>query len=116
MQSFSVKGKGYINAAGPWADLLMEKIEPENATQIHRSKGIHLVLPKQQSNVTILYYVQIQTIFLNSSATDIRMWCIAYRQGKISTALWVKSDLGTLAIFQDGTWTFLIFHKLRQTL
>lgn len=54
-KSFSVKGKGYINAAGPWADLLMEKIEPENATQIHRSKGIHLVLPKQQSNVTIAF-------------------------------------------------------------
>ena len=33
----------------------MEKIEPENTTQIHHSKGIHLVLPKQQANVTIAF-------------------------------------------------------------
>jgi glycerol-3-phosphate dehydrogenase len=53
--TFTVKGKGYINAAGPWADLLMNKIDSENSTQIHRSKGIHLILPKQQSNVTITF-------------------------------------------------------------
>ena len=46
-QSFAIKARAVVIAAGPWADLFLEKITGKKAAHpLIRSKGIHLMVPK----------------------------------------------------------------------
>lgn len=54
-RSFAVRAKGYINAAGPWADKLINEADNATGYKIQRSKGIHILLPKQLGNYTVAF-------------------------------------------------------------
>ena len=44
-QSFRVRGRCVVNAAGPWVEAVRRLEDPDAAPMLHLSKGIHIVLP-----------------------------------------------------------------------
>jgi glycerol-3-phosphate dehydrogenase len=44
-QSYDIKAKKVISAAGPWVDKLREMNESLNGKRLHLTKGVHLVFP-----------------------------------------------------------------------
>lgn len=47
-KNFSVKGRNYVSAAGPWVDLLREKDTSKNNKHLHLTKGVHIVFPHEK--------------------------------------------------------------------
>ncbi|WP_298474560.1 glycerol-3-phosphate dehydrogenase/oxidase [uncultured Maribacter sp.] len=46
--AYSITSKFVINAAGPWVDELREVNKSKNGKQLHLTKGVHLVFPKEK--------------------------------------------------------------------
>lgn len=44
-RSFRIRAGCIVNAAGPWVDAVRRMDEPDADTQLHLSKGVHIVLP-----------------------------------------------------------------------
>jgi glycerol-3-phosphate dehydrogenase len=44
-ESFSVRGKVIVNAAGPWVEAIQKLEDPRAAPLLHLSKGIHISIP-----------------------------------------------------------------------
>jgi glycerol-3-phosphate dehydrogenase len=49
------RGRMVINAAGPWADLMCNKINPSRQFNLRRTKGIHLVTQKLTDHALVLF-------------------------------------------------------------
>ena len=50
-KKYNINGKLVINCAGPWADILLDKVKHNSVNQeLRRSEGIHLVTKKLASN------------------------------------------------------------------
>jgi len=47
-EEYSIKTKFVINAAGPWVDELREVNHSKKGKQLHLTKGVHLVFPKDK--------------------------------------------------------------------
>ncbi len=47
-ESFSIKSKEYVNATGPWVDLLRKKDNSIDKKRLHHTKGIHIVVSKDK--------------------------------------------------------------------
>ncbi|KAB1066590.1 glycerol-3-phosphate dehydrogenase/oxidase [Tamlana haliotis] len=47
-RTFIIKGKSYISATGPWADVLRTKDQSINHKHLHLTKGVHLTFPKHK--------------------------------------------------------------------
>lgn len=45
---FLVKAKSFVNATGPWSDYIRRLADPDAIPRLRPSKGVHLVLPKEQ--------------------------------------------------------------------
>lgn len=45
-ESFEVKAKKVVNAAGPWCDIIRKQDKSLNEKRLHLTKGVHLVFPK----------------------------------------------------------------------
>ncbi|MEA1877320.1 MAG: glycerol-3-phosphate dehydrogenase/oxidase [Bacteroidota bacterium] len=43
--SFIVRAKYVVNAAGPWVDVIRKKDHPISGKQLHLTKGVHIVVP-----------------------------------------------------------------------
>lgn len=44
-QSFEIKSKVVVNAAGPWVDLIREVNASKTGKRLHHTKGVHVVVP-----------------------------------------------------------------------
>lgn len=53
-ESGQVRGKAFVNATGPWMDLLIEKLKGKKVHRLNRSQGIHILVPSLGENVNIL--------------------------------------------------------------
>ena len=47
-ESYNIKSKFVINAAGPWVDELREANHSKQGKELHLTKGVHLVFPKEK--------------------------------------------------------------------
>lgn len=47
-ETFDVRGKVIVNAAGPWVDRLQAMEDAASKTNIHLAKGIHAVIPRSR--------------------------------------------------------------------
>lgn len=47
-ETFGIKAKYVISAAGPWVDELRSVNKSKNGKQLHLTKGVHLVFPKEK--------------------------------------------------------------------
>lgn len=57
--SFNVKGKHIINAAGPWVDEMRALNKSKKGKQLFITKGIHLVVPKEKLPVHHSMYFEV---------------------------------------------------------
>lgn len=46
--SFSIKAKHIVSAAGPWVDTLREKDKSLSGKRLHLTKGVHIVVPHER--------------------------------------------------------------------
>jgi glycerol-3-phosphate dehydrogenase len=58
--SFSIKGKHIINAAGPWVDEIRALNKSRQGKQLYLTKGVHLVVPKHKLRVHHSMYFEVQ--------------------------------------------------------
>ncbi len=58
-QTFEVRAKVVVNAAGPWVDGLREKDKSKTGKRLHLTKGIHIVVPHQKFSVRQAIYFDI---------------------------------------------------------
>lgn len=56
---FDIKSKYVISAAGPWVDELRSKNNSKKGKQLHLTKGVHLVFPKEKLPVKQSVYFDI---------------------------------------------------------
>lgn len=48
VDSFIVRAKYVVNAAGPWVDIIRQKDHPISGKQLHLTKGVHIVVPHKK--------------------------------------------------------------------
>lgn len=48
---FEISATHVVSSAGPWVDILRTKDDPQTETNLHLSKGVHLVLKKEDFNI-----------------------------------------------------------------
>jgi glycerol-3-phosphate dehydrogenase len=58
-QTFKIHATAIVNAAGPWVDTLREKDNSKTGKQLHLTKGVHIVVPKEKLNVTQAIYFDV---------------------------------------------------------
>ncbi|SHI40960.1 glycerol-3-phosphate dehydrogenase/oxidase [Pseudozobellia thermophila] len=58
-EHFDIKSKYVISAAGPWVDELRSKNNSKKGKQLHLTKGVHLVFPKEKLPVKQSVYFDI---------------------------------------------------------
>lgn len=58
--SFSIKGKHIINAAGPWVDEIRALNKSRQGKQLYLTKGVHLVVPKHKLPVHHSMYFEVR--------------------------------------------------------
>jgi glycerol-3-phosphate dehydrogenase len=58
-ETFEVYAAAIVNAAGPWVDTLREKDQSKKGKQLHLTKGVHLVVPKEKLPVTQAIYFDV---------------------------------------------------------
>ena len=58
-ETFEVRAKAIVNAAGPWVDTLREKDQSKKGKQLHLTKGVHIVIPKEKLPVTQAIYFDV---------------------------------------------------------
>lgn len=46
--SFNIKARNYVSAAGPWVDTLRTKDKSMNKKHLHLTKGVHIVFPYEK--------------------------------------------------------------------
>ena len=57
--SFVIKCKAIVNAAGPWVDTLREKDKSKTGKYLHLTKGVHIVVPHTKLPVTQSIYFDV---------------------------------------------------------
>ncbi len=58
-ESFTVRSKVIVNAAGPWVDLLREKDRSKKKKHLHLTKGVHIVVARHKLPVTQSIYFDV---------------------------------------------------------
>lgn len=58
-QTFDVRATAIVNAAGPWVDTLREKDKSKTGKQLHLTKGVHIVVPKEKLPVAQAIYFDV---------------------------------------------------------
>jgi glycerol-3-phosphate dehydrogenase len=58
-QSFMVRSKAVVNAAGPWVDTLRDKDNSKTGKFLHLTKGVHIVVPHEKLPVTQSIYFDV---------------------------------------------------------
>jgi len=58
--TFEVKAKVVVSAAGPWVDVLREKNKSKEGKRLHLTKGVHLVLPHEKLPVKQAIYFDVE--------------------------------------------------------
>ncbi len=58
-QSFIIRSKVVVNAAGPWVDLLREKDKSKTGKHLHLTKGVHIVVPHEKLPVAQSIYFDV---------------------------------------------------------
>jgi glycerol-3-phosphate dehydrogenase len=58
-ETFEVRATAIVNAAGPWVDTLREKDNSKKGKQLHLTKGVHIVVPKEKLPVTQAIYFDV---------------------------------------------------------
>jgi len=58
-QSFSIKAKAVVNAAGPWVDELRAINKSKAGKRLHLTKGVHIVLPQLKLPVSQAIYFDV---------------------------------------------------------
>lgn len=53
---FEIHTAAIVNAAGPWVDILREKDKSKSGKQLHLTKGVHIVVPKEKLPVSQAIY------------------------------------------------------------
>jgi glycerol-3-phosphate dehydrogenase len=54
-RDYAVKGRMVINAGGPWADMVWNKLNIKNPVRIRRTKGIHLLTRRLANHALVLF-------------------------------------------------------------
>ncbi|MBP2831704.1 glycerol kinase GlpK [Aquimarina sp. U1-2] len=57
--TFTIKAKNYVSAAGPWVDLLRKKDQSMNHKYLHLTKGVHLVFSRKKFPLTQSIYFDV---------------------------------------------------------
>jgi glycerol-3-phosphate dehydrogenase len=62
---FSVRSRLVVNAAGPWVDDVVSRLSShaETGAKIRMTKGVHVMIPKINSNAVVLYALSDQRLF-----------------------------------------------------
>jgi glycerol-3-phosphate dehydrogenase len=58
-QSFSIRAKKVVNAAGPWVDHVRSKAEEVKGKRLHLTKGVHLVFDHQRLPIRQALYFDV---------------------------------------------------------
>ncbi len=58
-QTFTIKSRNFVSAAGPWVDLLREKDHSMNNKHLHLTKGVHLVFSRERFPLTQSIYFDV---------------------------------------------------------
>jgi glycerol-3-phosphate dehydrogenase len=58
-EEFVIRAIAIVNAAGPWVDTLREKDKSKSGKQLHLTKGVHIVVPKEKLPVTQAIYFDV---------------------------------------------------------
>jgi len=58
-QTFEIKAKAIVNAAGPWVDTLREKDHSKTGKRLHLTKGVHIVVPHEKLPVSQAIYFDV---------------------------------------------------------
>ncbi|MBI3482692.1 MAG: glycerol-3-phosphate dehydrogenase/oxidase, partial [Bacteroidetes bacterium] len=58
-ETFEVRATAIVNAAGPWVDTLREKDKSKTGKQLHLTKGVHIVVPKEKLPVAQAIYFDV---------------------------------------------------------
>jgi len=54
-ETYHVRGRVVLNAAGPWADLVWGKVSPGKMRRLRRTKGIHMLTDRLSRNALVLF-------------------------------------------------------------
>jgi glycerol-3-phosphate dehydrogenase len=54
-EEYQANGRIIVNAGGPWADLVWNKLNTKNIYSIRKTKGIHLFIDKISDNALVLF-------------------------------------------------------------
>jgi glycerol-3-phosphate dehydrogenase len=57
--SFEIRAKTIVNAAGPWVDELRELDQSKRGKRLHLTKGVHIVVPRQKLPVAQAIYFDV---------------------------------------------------------
>ena len=58
-ETFTIKSRNFVSAAGPWVDLLREKDHSMNNKHLHLTKGVHLVFARERFPLTQSIYFDV---------------------------------------------------------
>lgn len=58
-QTFEVRATAIVNATGPWVDTLREKDKSKTGKQLHLTKGVHIVVPREKLPVMQAIYFDV---------------------------------------------------------
>ncbi len=58
-ETFEIRAAAIVNAAGPWVDTLREKDKSKSGKQLHLTKGVHIVVPKEKLPVAQAIYFDV---------------------------------------------------------
>ncbi|WP_103069584.1 glycerol kinase GlpK [Aquimarina sediminis] len=58
-ESFTIRSRNFVSAAGPWVDLLREKDHSMNNKHLHLTKGVHLVFSRERFPLTQSIYFDV---------------------------------------------------------
>lgn len=58
-EKFTIKGRVVVNATGPWVDELREIDKSKKGKQLHLTKGVHIVVPKEKLPIRQSIYFDI---------------------------------------------------------
>jgi glycerol-3-phosphate dehydrogenase len=58
-KKISVRGAAIVNATGPWVDTLREWDNSKKGKQLHLTKGVHIVLPKEKLPIKQALYFDV---------------------------------------------------------
>jgi glycerol-3-phosphate dehydrogenase len=54
-EEYQANGRIIVNAGGPWADLILHKLNTKNIYSIRKTKGIHLFIDKISNDALVLF-------------------------------------------------------------